>query len=89
VVARQINALGSATAKVSSIDVFGSYVAGAAKLSDIDLIVGLPELGPHGPEDGVTEQLDVLRKLKASKYVSIHVGSDSIAAASDKVRLFP
>ena len=88
-VARQINALGSETAKVSSIDVFGSYIAGAAKLSDIDLIVGVPELDPYGPEGGVDEQIDVFRKLKVSRYVSIHPLSDSIASASNKVPLFP
>jgi predicted nucleotidyltransferase len=87
--AREINEAGPVSARIESIDVFGSYLTEADKLSDIDIIVRLPELDPYGPESDSDQQWATLERLKVSRYVSIHIEGDSIASSSCRRQVFP
>jgi predicted nucleotidyltransferase len=86
--ARKINARRKARVKIDAIEAFGSYITDAEYVGDIDLWVILSHQGDYSQE--VLDHEDLIgKKLRVSRYVSLHYEFDPIAATAKRKRVFP
>jgi predicted nucleotidyltransferase len=78
---RKVNARPELRMTIDRVHVFGSYLAGAETVGDIDLILDVPS--PESEED--FEQLDaVIAEVHISEYLSFHEELDTTAADAEK-----
>lgn len=80
---RKVNARPGARVLIERVHVFGSYLAGAETVGDIDLLIEMPLPEDCEPED-MDEQDAVSGEIKISDYLSFHDEFDQVAAEAEK-----
>jgi hypothetical protein len=86
--ARKIGRLSRTKTKIAKIEVFGSYLTDAPLVGDIDLRVSFTHTG--GVSERSVARMDAIaKKLRVSRYVSLHQEFDTVAAATVRKRIFP
>jgi predicted nucleotidyltransferase len=83
-VAKEENVSVRKNARIETIEVFGSCITTAPKVSDIDLLVRFP---PISCEEDLDEQDRIAGKLRVSRYVSTHSELDAVALTSERKRI--
>jgi predicted nucleotidyltransferase len=84
---RRVNAKPEARVLVERVHVFGSYLAGAETVGDIDLLIEMPLPEDCEPED-MGEQDAVIDEIKISDYLSFHDEFDLVAAEAEKCLIY-
>ena len=80
---REVNAKPGARVLIERVHVFGSYLAGAETVGDIDLLIEAPLPADCEPED-MEEKDVVMDEIKVSDYLSFHDELDSVATEAEK-----